>query len=492
MIEEEEVEEVDIIFNEEDENIKEPLSLLTLPNGIISLIFREFLILQDISKLDIAYCNHKNRDKFLNIICDDQYVQYNNIKLNNKNVDNTLIWFSKRKINIPSKISIDWCDSITLIGITGLVTNNTCNNLISLNLRGCKHINDDCIIMIVNNCHNIQILDLSFSDNITNIGISEIGRNLQLQLQSLSIERFYYDILDNVSDISDLGIIDIAKYCTNLHTLNINGCKITNEGLYEISHNCPNLKYLDIFGCPITNLGVIDLANHCSNLTYFQFGMDESINNSIIEIAKKCKKLETLAFAMIRCITDDTMIEVARNINSLKELYIRGNKCISDIPLIELVRNVSSNLLVLDIQGCKKMTDNLMIEIGNYCSNLTSLFIRDCNGITDLGVISIVNHCLNLKSISIGGGRKCENISDISINEITNRCLYLQHITICFGCSPITDESIINLIKNSCSLKSITFNYVYNNGINEAAESYSIDHLKTLDIATELRNLRRQ
>ena len=40
--------------NNENEN-EEPMSLLTLPNGIISLIFREFLVLQDISKLCLLY-----------------------------------------------------------------------------------------------------------------------------------------------------------------------------------------------------------------------------------------------------------------------------------------------------------------------------------------------------------------------------------------------------------------------------------------------------
>jgi len=275
------INDINIINTENNENEKEPLSLLTLPNGIISLIFIEFLVLQDISRLDVSYCNHNNRKKFLSIICDD--IKYDNINFDYEYIDNALIWFGKRKIIIPYNLSIKWSRSITLDGIIG-ISNNNFNNLTSISFRGCKYINDDCIILITRNSPKLQVLDISFCDGITNRGIEEIARNVNLQLQSLDIEIFDYK--DIPKEISDEGIIWLAKYCHNLQSLNVSGHEnITDIGISELVHSCTKIHTLNISGCTkIKSTGVIEIANHLPNLQAINiFGCSLIGNQGIVE-----------------------------------------------------------------------------------------------------------------------------------------------------------------------------------------------------------------
>ena len=143
-----------------------------------------------------------------------------------------MIWFNKRKIIIPSTISINWCKTISLDGIIGL-TNSNCNNLITLTIRGCKNIDDDCIIMIANHCINIEVLDISCCDSITSRGISAIAKSLKQKLLSLNMELSY----DNEVSI-DEGIINISNYCHNLQELNISGRNITtNNSITALARN---------------------------------------------------------------------------------------------------------------------------------------------------------------------------------------------------------------------------------------------------------------
>ena len=81
------------------------LSLLSLPIGIHHVIFRQFLCnLNDMSRLDVAYCTHTgDREKLMSVLSND-IIKYDHIIVDNKTkkVDNALVWIGKRMINITS------------------------------------------------------------------------------------------------------------------------------------------------------------------------------------------------------------------------------------------------------------------------------------------------------------------------------------------------------------------------------------------------------
>ena len=468
------------------------------------------------SKLDVTYCSKFYRKKFLSIICDDQYIKYGNIQFDSrcKYIDNVMLWFGSRKVSIPSKLSINWSDSITIDGITGISTSN-CNNLTTLNLRGCKNINDDCIILITSNSPNLKNLDISYCSGVTNRGIEEMARNLNLQLLSLSIEVFDTGGLGSSdNERTDEAIIELAKYCHNIESLDISSnWNITDRGISELVHNCSKIKKFNIGGCSrITSTAVVEIAHHltdlqcfkivgcklidnqgmiaiaecCQHLKALELGDCDQIDESLISIAKKCKRLEILSIGPMRTITTDIMMEVATNLTSLQSLMMSLKYRNYDESMIQLVRN--NNLHSLYISECQ-LTDLFMFEIAKSISkSLTNLDIMDCDKFTSAGLIEALSECCCLQRLYLGG-TDCD-LSDDCIDTITTKCLNLEYIYIRISeSSLVSNDSIIRLVNNSISLKSITINYDYSRGSN--AKTFAISSLRLLDINAILKDIRK-
>jgi hypothetical protein len=312
---------------------------------------------------------------------------------------------------------------------------------------------DECIIELAKYCHNIESLDISSNWNIT-----------------------------------DVSIIDLVHKCTKIKRLSIGGCgKITSTGVIEIAHHLTDLQEFNIFGCTlIDNEGMIAIAECCQHLKNLSLGDCDHIDESLIAVAKQCKSLETLSIGWMRTITTDIMMEVATNLTSLQSLMISLKYRNYDESMIQLVRN--NNLRSLYISECQ-MTDLLMFEMAKSCSkSLTNLDIMDCDKITSAGVIEALSECINLKRLYFGG-TDCD-LNDECIDIITTKCLNLEYIYIKISeSSLVSNDSIIRLVNNSISLKSITINYDYSRGSN--AKTFEVSSLRLLDIAAILKDIRK-
>lgn len=171
-----------------DINSNEPLGLLSLSNNDISLISK-YCTIEDISRLDVAYCNQSKRDEYLGIISDKSCVAYDHIKfdLHFKHVDNALIWIGNRKINI-SALSVGFGEHCRTVYLSndGLVGLSKHCSLLSLQIPVCTNVTDAGIIAIIRTCVLLKSLDLSWCENITDAGIFEIAIQCK-QLESLDI-----------------------------------------------------------------------------------------------------------------------------------------------------------------------------------------------------------------------------------------------------------------------------------------------------------------
>ena len=225
------------------------VSLLSLPISTIRLVFTKFLKIKDISRLDVAYCNHDERDHLLHILSDNKYIIYDNVVMKGYGyfhardedsltyINSALIWIGKRKVNILN-LSIQNQRSLTYVGLVGL--SQHCKYLQSLKIEGCDNISGESIVEIskkcstnlqalslcnysdlhdihvvdfISNCSNIRSLELSGLKELTDTGIILIARTLQRNLKSLDLE--------NCSKISDFGLIEMGKLCCSLEKLTI-------------------------------------------------------------------------------------------------------------------------------------------------------------------------------------------------------------------------------------------------------------------------------
>ena len=201
----------------EEEN--EPFGLLSFSIDIMSIILTQFLTIYDVGKLDTAYCNKKKRIQLLNILSNDESIQYNHLTFNdsNKLIDNLLIWIGNRKIKI--------------LELSNDEKPHLYNVLTGDRLLGFKSfLTDDGLLGLSRHCIHLKSLNISGCKNITDTSLTEIGRN-SIHLKSLNIS--------GCNSITDTVMIEISRNCIHLESLNISGCK--NIDTREIQRLFPNV-----------------------------------------------------------------------------------------------------------------------------------------------------------------------------------------------------------------------------------------------------------
>jgi hypothetical protein len=192
------------------ESKMEPLGLLSFAISIISIILNEFLTINDVGKLDTAYCNKKKRDQLLSLLSNAECIAYDHLHLNEsfRSIDNMLIWIRRRGIQVLALTVDNKTDSDN--------PNLTDNGLLGLSSQ-------------------LKSLTIQTCNNITDTSMIEIGRNCTL-LKSLSVS--------GCNNTADTSMIEIGRNCTALQSLNVSGCNsITDTSMIKIGRNCTIKRY---------------------------------------------------------------------------------------------------------------------------------------------------------------------------------------------------------------------------------------------------------
>uniref|UniRef100_T1IYY7 Uncharacterized protein n=1 Tax=Strigamia maritima TaxID=126957 RepID=T1IYY7_STRMM len=142
-------------------------------------------------------------------------------------------------------INLSFCASITDSGLKHLAKMPT---LKELNLRSCDNISDMGMAYLAEGGSRISSLDMSFCDKIGDQALAHVSQGL-FGLRSLSM---------SACQISDEGLIRIARHLPELSTLNIGQChRITDRSLHAIADHLTNLQCIDLYGCTkITTVGL--------------------------------------------------------------------------------------------------------------------------------------------------------------------------------------------------------------------------------------------
>jgi hypothetical protein len=216
-----------------------------LPKEILSQIFCQYLLLEGISRFDVAICNNEKRPGYLEVIGSiaciwrgdtERQFSYEGIS-----------WLSNRNIRIRSLWVRDVVNDDTAIKIASFGA-----HLLQLD------INENCVsdidmIKIVEGCRNIESLSISDCQSITDISISRIAECCP-NLNEL--------LLTGCHNITDTSMIKLAVYCPHVKALSMSGClHITDTSIIKLAECCHSIESLDISGCAnITDTSVMKLA----------------------------------------------------------------------------------------------------------------------------------------------------------------------------------------------------------------------------------------
>lgn len=216
--------------------------------------FQQFLCSMDVIDPNDSNCNKINSLK-LNRIYDSMQLNVSKICFQNvtnlnihicPNMDIRSSWFRHMKnlkdLSITGNKKID---NNFLINLS-----KSCSLIVNLDLRACERIGDTGIVAIAINCPNLKLINL--------------GRH------------------KNGSKVTDISIVALGKF-TNVETIGLAGCNITDTGLWEFAkHNGSNVKRLSLNNCSkLTDFSIPYLLgfNYMPNLSVLEIKFLEKLNN---------------------------------------------------------------------------------------------------------------------------------------------------------------------------------------------------------------------
>ncbi|CAN7114610.1 unnamed protein product [Brassica rapa subsp. narinosa] len=140
------------------------------------------------------------------------------------------------------------------------------SSLTDLSLASCVGVNDGTLWTVGRYCPNLEALDISELDSLTDASLKEITDGCR-SLRSVKFTRNRFSdegvaaflevcggsinnlSLNNVRNVGQETAISLAKYCKRLHYLDLSWCrKLTEEELRQIMSCCSLLRSLKLFG----------------------------------------------------------------------------------------------------------------------------------------------------------------------------------------------------------------------------------------------------
>lgn len=335
--------------------------------------------------------------------------------------------------------------------------------------------------------------------------------------------------------------------------------EFTDTHLAFLVEHCPRLTGLFVEHCPrVTFPFLVIPPTHLSELTSVQLSDCVNLKNaSVMALAQSCPRLTFLDLSFSKMVIDDTMIEVAQLCPELREVQLNGCTELTDVTLLYLGRHclrlsqlgvdwcdamracpcgsltslsckgwtemqlasVTTRLRSLDLSqspsltltflcprfqritrlklsGCRKLTDDGILDLTRHCRTLTDLSVDACPLITDLSIAAVARAYRNaLRSLAFGDwdvshSRPAPKITDSSLRILGECCPELRRLELSWTVQA-TDEGMTAMVKGCTQLEYLSLfgsSSVTNDTLQAIAECripLTELHLRNVDLVTD-------
>jgi F-box/leucine-rich repeat protein 14 len=165
-----------------------------------------------------------------------------------------------------ARLNLSFCLSVTDTGLKSLAR---LASLRDLNLRSCDNVSDIGLGFLSDGSASsgqspLRRLDVSFCDRVTDSAMTHVASGLT-QLVSLSL---------SACAISDAGVARIAKDLKALEVLNIGQCvRLTDKAIETIGEQMGSLRSVDLYGCTKMSAGGLARLAECRQVEVVNRGL---------------------------------------------------------------------------------------------------------------------------------------------------------------------------------------------------------------------------
>eukprot|EP01117_Protostelium_nocturnum_P014419 TRINITY_DN5483_c0_g1_i1.p1 TRINITY_DN5483_c0_g1~~TRINITY_DN5483_c0_g1_i1.p1 ORF type:complete len:662 (-),score=186.84 TRINITY_DN5483_c0_g1_i1:29-2014(-) len=386
---------------------------------------RNLLFLNEFSLGSVDNCTLEN-------VLENDLVQLN---LNEcVGIDDQSIEFIVKKCgNTLKTLSLNDCSGITDIGLKDLCI----PSLTKLDLNGCNRMGSQGMKSLVQNCPNLNELDLSECYFIDDDAIYHLLQSKSLIILTLAD---CFRVKFTFEDVQNFEREKVEK--SPLKSLCMRHTFITDESVRMITQICSDLRILDLSWCnKLTDLSSIYIAEKkYSNLFALNvWGWNKLTDVGVQNFCKSLPKLSSLTISECNGITDQSIISIIAMSPLVSSLNLWGCTSLSPASIQLLLRHTSA-IQSLGLSFCHQINDSALQGLATKLPSLKSLQFESCRNLTDETLKTLGS--TTIQSINL---RRCTSITSFGVWECVQRCTSLTNLNLAFVSLDV--ETLENLSK---------------------------------------------
>lgn len=315
-----------------------------------------------------------------------------------------------------------------------------CPNLNVINLAGCQQIDDECIEQLSQHCQHLDSINLANCTQITFKAISQITSRYPF-LKAIDLSGYKNATNDNISILT--------QNCTQLESIHLRNCPVTNAFLTSLLENGSKLRHLALGQCCIQHDSIVTISQKCPALESIDLSNCQMIRDESVSIlTQNCLSLKQINLSNCQTITDQAISSLIENCHNLEEIALMSNLQINSQAIVNLIKKFKSTLKLINLNDCN-INDQTILEIATGCQNLESVHISLCN-ISIQTLFTLIEKNPKIRMLDISWNNK---MTSQIIAAIIQKCLRLECIQLSF-CN-LSNQSFIDLTRDYPRVKLI-------------------------------------
>ncbi|XP_055822692.1 EIN3-binding F-box protein 1-like [Solanum dulcamara] len=402
--------------------------------------------------------------------------------------------------NCPNltSLTIESCRNIGNEGLKAI--GRCCTKLESLTIKNCPLVGDQAIVSLLSSSNTMLKKVKLHLLNITDFSLAVIGHYgkaiTDLNLCSLYhvTERGFWVMgtaqgLQSLASltialcvgVTDLSLEVVGKGCTNLKSMCLRQCWcVSDGGLVDFARAAGSLEYLLLEECHrITQRGILNAVSNCSKLKSLSLVKCVGVKDLPLQASSlsPCDSLRSLSIRSCPGFGSTSLAMVGKLCPQLHHLDLSGLTGITDAGLLPLLESSKAGLVKVNLTDCLNVTNEVVLSLARlHGETLELLNLDGCRKVTDASLVAIADSCPILNYLDVS---KC-SITDSGVAALSHGVQLNLQVLSLSGCSMVTNKSISSLKTLGESL--IGLNLQHCNAISNSRVEALVEDLWRCDI----------
>jgi hypothetical protein len=354
--------------------------MFNLPGDLFRSVLLSWLRLVHIGRLDSAICNSVERYLFINLIRGSDFV-LSHVPFGRQGSPDDVTrgehftgWLFTRDVAVTDVCITAWFARNHRERLTYLQRNGQPIRTVLLVRTECTPFPTAVPAQLGTHCPNISCI-------------------LEFHRSQFSLVRALFQ-----TNVTDAGLLAIARNGA-LHELGFSaGCHVTNEGVQAAVACCPLLEMVNLRNSTqFTAATFVALGKHCYNL----------------------RKLDMFGIVIARTSSSAIVVDWPL-LESISAEYGKGTA-----PVIAAAARGSPRLRDLNM-GVGDMSTEAALALAEFCPLLQDVMFSRCTAIGDEEITALVRGCPALRNLYVEG----TSVTAVGLRAIRDNCRSLKHITL--------------------------------------------------------------